>query len=76
MVWLPTGVEFEAVAVAIAGCDELTARALRAACGIIESIDRVGEGCNFCIQLGKRGALSLQESAAASARPAPARAGW
>jgi hypothetical protein len=30
MVWLPTGVEFEAVAVAIAGADELTARALSA----------------------------------------------
>ena len=33
MVWLPTGVEFEAVAVAIAGCDELTARALNVPAG-------------------------------------------
>ena len=33
MVWLPTGVEFDAVAVAIAGCDELTARALKAPAG-------------------------------------------
>ena len=29
-------------------------------CGIIESVDRVGEGCNFCIQLGKRVALPFQ----------------
>ena len=37
IVWLPTGVEFEAVAVAIAGCEELTARALRAPAGSLRA---------------------------------------
>ena len=51
MVWLPTGVEFEAVAVAISGLRRTDSTRAQGSRRIIERIDCVGEGCHLCIQL-------------------------
>jgi hypothetical protein len=53
MVWLPTGVEFEAVA-------RNRARA-KGSCRIVQCIHRIGERGHFRVQLSQRGTLSLQD---------------